>query len=537
MFGARTETVTLNVKPETQARIEQTGIRLLNRMDLPPGNYQLRVAVRDGSGRVGSVFENLVVPDFNKPLMLSGIVLTSTTASATPTLKADDALRQVLPAPPGALRAFPQTDTVAFYAEAYVPAAGAAHEIDVSATVKNAAGESVFKRSLAADPAGLAAHTGTAAFSARMPLADLRPGTYVLTVAARPSGDGVATASRQVRFTVVSAPAIPTVAAAASSTTTVGPCCAVKGSYEAAVRAFAHGDRGAAAIAIACAPAGDLKRAISSVDDRDAALVEAAAAVHLELTWRALEGNNVEESHEQFRSSDSLFQKIRRPSDSPAFVGAWYLAAVEICLASAEPAQCTALAERGVGQHVAPALTYLADGIVHETAGDLGAIGVAAGNKQRVANLDQADRAYREALVADSSSEEARLRLGRVLSLQGKDAEAKTTLELLLRQTHDARIGYLAHLFLAQLAVRSNDVETAAGEYSAAVAAAPSSRAPYVGLSSLALLAGDEARARESIRRWTTRSPSSALDPWTTYRPGLDQLPSMLDSLLTMISQ
>jgi predicted negative regulator of RcsB-dependent stress response len=121
--------------------------------------------------------------------------------------------------------------------------------------------------------------------------------------------------------------------------------------------------------------------------------------------------------------------------------------------------------------------------------------------------------------------------------LKGNDVEARTELESVLHQTHDARIAYLAHLFLAHLAVRSNDLETAAGEYSAAIAANPSSRAPYVGLSSLALLAGDEARARESIREWTTRAPSSALDPWTTYRPGLDQLQSMLDSLLTMISQ
>jgi predicted Zn-dependent protease len=152
-------------------------------------------------------------------------------------------------------------------------------------------------------------------------------------------------------------------------------------------------------------------------------------------------------------------------------------------------------------------------------------------------DLDQADHAYREALSADSTSEEARLRLGRVLSLRGKDEDARTELESVLQQTHDARIGYLAHLFLAQLAMRRNDATTAAGEYSAAIAADPASRAPYVGLSSLALLAGDEARARESIREWTTRAPSSALDPWTTYRPGLDQLQSMLDSLLTMISQ
>jgi tetratricopeptide (TPR) repeat protein len=173
----------------------------------------------------------------------------------------------------------------------------------------------------------------------------------------------------------------------------------------------------------------------------------------------------------------------------------------------------------------------LTDALRGNRTGDYAAI------RTRAVDLDQADHAYREALSADSTSEEARLRLGRVLSLRGKDEDARTELESVLQQTHDARIGYLAHLFLAQLAMRRNDATTAAGEYSAAIAADPASRAPYVGLSSLALLAGDEARARESIREWTTRAPSSALDPWTTYRPGLDQLQSMLDSLLTMISQ
>ncbi len=35
--GGNTDKVTLNLKPETKARVEQTGIRLLNRIDLPAG--------------------------------------------------------------------------------------------------------------------------------------------------------------------------------------------------------------------------------------------------------------------------------------------------------------------------------------------------------------------------------------------------------------------------------------------------------------------------------------------------------------------
>jgi VWFA-related protein len=526
-FGAQTETVTLNLKLETRARIEHTGIRLLNRISLPPGSYQLRVAARGGSGRLGSVVESLVVPDFTKPLVLSGLVLTSTTASATPTPKADDALRAVLPAPPGALRSFPQTDTLAFYAEAYDNETGAPHVVDLRAVVTDDSGRALFNTAETRTSSELGSAAARSGFSARVPLNGLPAGSYTLTVTAESRNGKVPAATRQLRF-VVTPGRLPTTTDA--TPLSVVPCCPSAAAYEVAVRAFAHGDRSAAAVAIARTPARALRRAISSIDDHDQPLLEAAAAMHLELTWRAVEADNIEQKDEQFRSSDTLFQKIPRPSEDPAFAGAWYVAAVEICLAAVDRPACAALAQRGVNQRVAPALTYLAQGIVYETDADLGARRVAA-------NLRDAERAYRQALQADSTSEEARLRLGRVLLLEGEDTGARAELESVLHDTRDARIAYLADLFLAQLAVRRKDPASASASYSAAIVADPSARAPYVGLSSLALLAGDERGARDFVRRWTTRAPSSALDPWTTYRPGLDQLQSMLDTLLTTISR
>src|SRR5437762_3407290 len=49
--GGNTDSLAMpNLKPETKARIEQTGLRMLNRLDLPPGKYQLRVAAHDTNG-------------------------------------------------------------------------------------------------------------------------------------------------------------------------------------------------------------------------------------------------------------------------------------------------------------------------------------------------------------------------------------------------------------------------------------------------------------------------------------------------------
>ena len=55
------------MKPETAARIKSHGIRLNERVMLPPGRYQLRVGVRESeAGESGSVFYDLTVPDFSK---------------------------------------------------------------------------------------------------------------------------------------------------------------------------------------------------------------------------------------------------------------------------------------------------------------------------------------------------------------------------------------------------------------------------------------------------------------------------------------
>src|SRR5207244_13162881 len=88
--GGDTQLLTLpeNVRPEIRDRMAQVGLRVTDRLDLPPGRYQLRVAARDASGgSVGSVTYDLDVPDFNKgALTMSGLALTSVTGSQVPTL-------------------------------------------------------------------------------------------------------------------------------------------------------------------------------------------------------------------------------------------------------------------------------------------------------------------------------------------------------------------------------------------------------------------------------------------------------------------
>ena len=105
-----TDFFTLTLPPDIKAHVEQTGLRILRRFDLPPGRYQLRVAAHDIAGaRVGSLNYDLEVPDYGKlPLSMSGLLLTSRAGTTIRTARPDALLQRAMPAPPVALRVFPE---------------------------------------------------------------------------------------------------------------------------------------------------------------------------------------------------------------------------------------------------------------------------------------------------------------------------------------------------------------------------------------------------------------------------------------------
>jgi len=203
--GGNTDSISwAALKPETKARVEQTGIRLLNRLDLPPGRYQVRFAARDaGGGALGGVGYDLDVPDFYKsPLTMSGLVLTSMAGTALPTTRPDEQLKPVLPGPPVALRTFPQNDEVSLFAEVYDNAASTPHKVDITTTVTSDDGKSVFKNEEERSSTDIQGKRGGFGYSTRIPMRDLAPGKYVLKVEARSRLGKGATVSREVQFTV-----------------------------------------------------------------------------------------------------------------------------------------------------------------------------------------------------------------------------------------------------------------------------------------------------------------------------------------------
>ena len=118
--GAR-DLVQLQLRPQTYALVSKAGMRIMRRLEVPPGRYQLRIGLREtGGGAVGSVLYDLDAPDFSKaPLSMSGLFITSASATRVPTANPDPEFKDVMPGPPAATRVFPRGDVIALFAEVY----------------------------------------------------------------------------------------------------------------------------------------------------------------------------------------------------------------------------------------------------------------------------------------------------------------------------------------------------------------------------------------------------------------------------------
>jgi hypothetical protein len=205
--AGKTETITLNLRPDSRTRIEESGLRFLSRTDLPPGRYTLRVAARDVTGgKVGSVSYDLEVPDFSKlPLSMSGVALTSMSGSALMTARPDELMKGVLPASPVALRTFPQNDEIALFAEIYDRSGAQPHAVDITAIVRSDEGTVMFKHEEERQSSELQGASGGYGYQARVPLSDFPPGLYVLTIEARSRLGDHPAATRQVPFRITPA--------------------------------------------------------------------------------------------------------------------------------------------------------------------------------------------------------------------------------------------------------------------------------------------------------------------------------------------
>ncbi len=204
--GAR-ETLNMNLRPETLRMVSLAGLRAIDRLKLPPGRYQLRIAGRTSNGNlVGSVHYDLEVPDFQKaPLSMSGLVLSSASAMIVPTAKADEDLKKLLPGPPTTAREFLPNDEIAVLAEVYDNQGNKPHKVAIRTTVQADDGRTLFRHEEERASAELQGARGGYGYTAKFGLKDFAPGLYVLKVEAR-STLNQEPVSREVQFWVRGVP-------------------------------------------------------------------------------------------------------------------------------------------------------------------------------------------------------------------------------------------------------------------------------------------------------------------------------------------
>src|SRR4051812_21715807 len=110
--GAR-DVISVALKPG--AHEMGSPFRVIRRLQIPPGKYQLRVGARESGGKLGTVIYDLDAPDFSKgTVAVSGIALASATSGRIPTASPDPSVQEfkdVLPSPPSASREFIRGDT------------------------------------------------------------------------------------------------------------------------------------------------------------------------------------------------------------------------------------------------------------------------------------------------------------------------------------------------------------------------------------------------------------------------------------------
>ncbi|HMC76724.1 MAG TPA: VWA domain-containing protein [Vicinamibacterales bacterium] len=204
--GAR-DVVSLALRPQTHDVVRQGVFRVVRRIQVPPGKYQLRIGAREsGGGKVGTVIYDLDAPDFSKGnLTMSGIALASASGSRFPTATPDPSVNEfkdVLPSPPSASREFPRQDQLAVFAEVYDNDVKTPHRVEITAAVLADDGKVVHTTSDTRKSDELQGATGGYGYTTQIPLAAFAPGRYVLRLTATSLLGKPAPVVREIEFRV-----------------------------------------------------------------------------------------------------------------------------------------------------------------------------------------------------------------------------------------------------------------------------------------------------------------------------------------------
>jgi VWFA-related protein len=195
--GVARQTIELSWPASTAA--DERRFDVLSRLDLPAGEYEIRVAVSGAEPRrTASVFSYVTVPAFDStPLSLSSLVLGATAGTLT---APKDFLTPVLPIVPTARREFTAKDALVSFLRIYqgTTRKDTLLPVQLRSSLLNGEGKVVAAQSQAIEAAQFSKDRGAEHYLT-IPLANLEPGDYLLRLEAEM---GARTAGGAVRFVI-----------------------------------------------------------------------------------------------------------------------------------------------------------------------------------------------------------------------------------------------------------------------------------------------------------------------------------------------
>jgi tetratricopeptide (TPR) repeat protein len=245
--------------------------------------------------------------------------------------------------------------------------------------------------------------------------------------------------------------------------------------------------------------------------------------------------------HWQF-ARDLLDRITPRPATDP-FVGRWYHAMIAYLFGGTRYGEASPLLRRATemlpndarilfdraclsetlgAPHIQAVLNdpRAVAGTMPDTPRGITRVAVAAGGGERQAN-GEAEALFRRALAADGSLVEVRMRVGRLLLLRGRDAEASTMLAQAVAGARDPAVAYLSHLLATRADERLGKLDEATAHADAALALFPGAQSALIAKSHVALQRADAAGALDPINRLAQRdSRVPPRDPWSEYYLG-----------------
>lgn len=304
--------------------------------------------------------------------------------------------------------------------------------------------------------------------------------------------------------------------------------------YAAAVGRYVSGDRDGAVAAVAAMPERALRdqlEALQSLRKRARACAACAdaiawrqapltAALMLHTDCSLASGRERASARIQESLAAAIATLLKDDPERGAIARRWY--GVMTGLAQADNRWSDALdwAERGLEAFPNSADLLAAQGAIEETYGAEASPRWADGVKvpEPRGHLQKAFAALRDALTADPSLDEARLRLGRVAWRLGDAEKAGAELAQVLERSSARDTVFLAHLFLGRVHEDAERLDDAARAYKAALALQPRCQSARLALSHLLWRRGDAPGARREVEAaLQTAGEGQQRDPFWQY--------------------